>query len=357
MTITSTNANRLLVFNNDLTGYSGVIAFGASVGQFRFNNRTNDSPTTGSAAALFDLGSGSATLFNVSGTNQTYNIGALAGLANTTLSGSATNGGAAATTYSIGARGGNTSFAGRIVNGQDVVSVNKVGNGTLALNGVNTYTGPTTVSAGALGGTGSLAGPLTVQAGGTLALNTPMGVFTVSNNVTLGCQVIMDLSQGSTPQNSKLVATGTITATGGTLVVANIGPDISNGTKFVLFNQAVTGFSSITLPSSNPANTSAYIWQTNITVDGSITLVSGGGGGSPVNTNPTNIVLSVSGNTMSLSWPGDHLGWQLQSNSVGLTATNQWFPIPGSTSTTQENLTFDPLMTNVFFRMIYPPLP
>src|ERR1035438_6979093 len=55
-----------------------------------------------------------------------------------------------------------------------------------------------------------------------------------------------------------------------------------------------------------------------------------------VNTSPTNIVLSVAaGNKITLSWPLDHTGWQLQSNSVSLTATGAWFPVAGSMATNQ----------------------
>ena len=59
--------------------------------------------------------------------------------------------------------------------------------------------------------------------------------------------------------------------------------------------------------------------------------------------NPTNITFSVSGNTLSLSWPSDHLGWILQSNSVGLTATSSWFNYPanGSVDVTNVNITID----------------
>jgi hypothetical protein len=74
-----------------------------------------------------------------------------------------------------------------------------------------------------------------------------------------------------------------------------------------------------------------------------------------VNTSPTNIVLSVgAGNQITLSWPLDHVSWQLQSNSVGLTATGAWFTVAGSTATNQVILTPDATRTNVFYRMVYP---
>jgi len=61
-----------------------------------------------------------------------------------------------------------------------------------------------------------------------------------------------------------------------------------------------------------------------------------------------------SGTNLSFSWPGDHLGWWLQTNSVGLTASNSWFTYPGSSSVT--NITV-PVGTsgNVFFRLTYHP--
>jgi hypothetical protein len=74
-----------------------------------------------------------------------------------------------------------------------------------------------------------------------------------------------------------------------------------------------------------------------------------------VNTTPTNIVISVTGNQITLSWPADHIGWQLQSNSVGLTATGAWFTVPGSTATDQIITTLDATKTNVFYRMYYQP--
>jgi hypothetical protein len=41
-------------------------------------------------------------------------------------------------------------------------------------------------------------------------------------------------------------------------------------------------------------------------------------------------------------------------NSVSLTATDQWFPYPGSATMTNVNITIDPNQSNVFFRMAYP---
>ena len=63
----------------------------------------------------------------------------------------------------------------------------------------------------------------------------------------------------------------------------------------------------------------------------------------------TNLTATLSGNTLSLSWPGDYLGWSLRSNSVGIASTN-WFAVPNSSSGTQFNITIDP-KKNVFYRM------
>ena len=73
-----------------------------------------------------------------------------------------------------------------------------------------------------------------------------------------------------------------------------------------------------------------------------------------INPNPTNIVYSVSGGSLSLGWPTGHTGWELQSNSVSLTATSSWFLVPGSTTTNIVTMPVDSAETNVFFRMFLP---
>ena len=74
--------------------------------------------------------------------------------------------------------------------------------------------------------------------------------------------------------------------------------------------------------------------------------------GIPFNSNPTNIVFSNSGSDLTLSWPMDHTGWQLQSNSVGLGATGAWFTVAGSMATNQIIITPGVSQTNVFYRML-----
>src|ERR1017187_4313021 len=82
----------------------------------------------------------------------------------------------------------------------------------------------------------------------------------------------------------------------------------------------------------------------------------------PINTNPAtaNFAFTVTGGggggsqTLNFSWAPDHLGWQLYTNSVGLTATGSWFPVPGSAAVTNENIAINPSKTNVFFQLRYP---
>jgi hypothetical protein len=69
---------------------------------------------------------------------------------------------------------------------------------------------------------------------------------------------------------------------------------------------------------------------------------------------PTNITFSVSGNTLSLSWPADHLGWLVQSNSVNLAVPADCRDISGTAAATNYNITVNPGQTNVFYRLRMP---
>jgi hypothetical protein len=67
-----------------------------------------------------------------------------------------------------------------------------------------------------------------------------------------------------------------------------------------------------------------------------------------------NFNATVTGQTLNLSWSLDHQGWQLYTNAVGLSATDSWFPVPGSASVTSESITIDPSKANVFFQLRLP---
>ena len=78
-----------------------------------------------------------------------------------------------------------------------------------------------------------------------------------------------------------------------------------------------------------------------------------------VATNPTNIIASVSGSNLNLSWPADHTGWRLlmQTNNLaqGISSnTNDWGTVSGSTGTNQVNVNIDPTKPTEFYRMVYP---
>ncbi|HTR40282.1 MAG TPA: glycosyl hydrolase family 28 protein [Pseudomonadales bacterium] len=71
---------------------------------------------------------------------------------------------------------------------------------------------------------------------------------------------------------------------------------------------------------------------------------------------PTNIVAQVSGNQLQLSWPQDHLGWQLQiqTNSPGVGLGTNWVNVPNTTNATSASFTIDPANGSVFLRLVYP---
>jgi hypothetical protein len=123
----------------------------------------------------------------------------------------------------------------------------------LYLNGVNTYTNITTVSAGTLGGTGTIAGPVNVAAGATLSPGTAfIGTLTVNNTLTLNSLsktfVKVSLDGGA---HNDAVAGLTGVAYNGTLTASNVGTNVLTvGAQFLLFNVpgSVSGnFSSVAI--------------------------------------------------------------------------------------------------------------
>ena len=75
-----------------------------------------------------------------------------------------------------------------------------------------------------------------------------------------------------------------------------------------------------------------------------------------VNPNPTNLTATVSGSTLTLSWPADHTGWrlQVQTNSLSTGLSGNWSDVPGSTAVNTVNTTINPANGAVFYRMVYP---
>ncbi len=75
-----------------------------------------------------------------------------------------------------------------------------------------------------------------------------------------------------------------------------------------------------------------------------------------VNTTPTNLTTVVSGSSLTLNWPADHIGWrlQVQTNSLTTGISSNWVDVPGSTSVNNINTTINPANGAVFYRMVYP---
>ena len=137
----------------------------------------------------------------------------------------------------------------------------------------------------------------------------------------------------------------TSAAYAGSLVVSNLSGTLTNGQSFQIFSTGGTGsFASIA-----PAPGGGLNWSFNA-ANGVLSAASS------IASNPTNITFTISGNTMSLAWPADHLGWLLQSqtNTLNTGLGTNWVDWPGSDAVTATNLPIISANPSVFYRLRHP---
>ncbi len=229
----------------------------------------------------------------------------------------------------------------------------KQGAGTVYLDGNNSYTGATIVTNGTLAGIGYLAGPLVVGPAGNLGAGdaAATGVLTLNSTpLTLHGNATFRVSKtGGTDASDEIQGASTISF-GGTLTVTNATSDgtaLTTSDTFQLFSTGGTGnFTSIV---GTPGTGLAYHFNP---ASGVLSVVTG----SVIAPNPTNITFTVTGSTLNLSWPADHLGWILQdqTNSLAVGLGTNWVDVSGSASATSANVPIVSTNAAVFYRLRHP---
>ncbi|MDR3457543.1 MAG: autotransporter-associated beta strand repeat-containing protein [Verrucomicrobiae bacterium] len=200
-------------------------------------------------------GSSGIALLDLNGTTQTIN-----GLASP--SGNTANAivksSAAGAVLVAGSNNTSSTFSGGIQNGSGTVGVTKVGTGTLVLNGVNTFTGPTVVSNGVLsignslvssqvfvaspgvldvsplgtfnlsggqtlGGNGAVNGSISAASGSIISPGFGPGTLMLSNDLTLatGSVCYLELSATTNGANDRIVVNGNLNLSGGTIQISS----------------------------------------------------------------------------------------------------------------------------------------
>jgi len=330
------NGNNLSVANlTDIVGGEGVTGSGGQVQN-----------SHGSAAATLTVGSDNSD-FTYGDFGGTFGDGGAAPLGVTKVgTGTFTVTTANTNTGVVTVDGGTLALSG---SGSFANASKLLVNASLDLSGIG---GTLALSSGqTLGGNGTVAGVVSAPAGSTVSPGASVGTLTVSGNVALNGNLLMECNRTNTPVNcDRLVSSGGTITYGGTLSVTNIGPALQVGDTFQLFPSAVGTFSAINLATTD-ATGNTYVWTNKVALNGSVEVL----GVTPaVNPLPGGIGYSLSGNTLTLSWP-TNAGWSLQSqtNVLGVGLSTNWATVPGSTTITATNITVNPADPAVFYRLFY----
>ncbi|MDR1279996.1 MAG: autotransporter-associated beta strand repeat-containing protein [Opitutaceae bacterium] len=211
----------LLVLGGNNT-YTGATTISAGTVRTDHVNAlgSTDGATAVSSGATLDLNGMSGVAENVSITG-TGADGAGA-LVNTNTTAAARLAGAVTLTGNASVGGaGDLTLDGDIGQSSGARAFTKAGAGTLFVNGTASWTGTTTVSAGALGGTGTIASAATFAAGTTLRPGTDeaIGQLTFANNLTLDADAIFSvtLNQASGDDYDRVAVGGTTALNGASL--------------------------------------------------------------------------------------------------------------------------------------------
>ena len=253
------------VVTGDLTGLSGAVNVAT-----RLN--LNGTTVTGSQNQTWNV-TGTLTSEN-HGVPSTVQIGALTGNGTLRIG----NNGAGTIdsgtdTFQIGATNLDTTFSGAITNHTAAITaIKKVGTGTLTLSGPTSYTGATTVSAGAL----------TVAGTGTGGAVSMAGTATTLNVTSTGVVTVPSLTQGNAASDVGVVnhTAGTFTSSGdialgnsggygaynlagGTLNVAGFrgGSTAGGGNGFCYFHQTGGTVNVSTITTLNRNGTGTCVWN------------------------------------------------------------------------------------------------
>lgn len=331
------------VINNGTVVFANTSGFGAdrgvtiAGGTLKLSGANSDLINNGES---FTLNTG---VFDLNGKAEAVAaIGGTGGFVRNTSS-------SAATLYVGGGVSGTSSasYAGVIENGTGTLNVTKEGSGTQTLTGVNTYSGNTTISAGAIAlsggasiansptinvaggatfdvsavsggytlgasqtlkGSGTITGAATL--GGTVAPGNSIGTLTFSTAPTLNGTLVMELNAPASAD--KLVISSGTLAFNGTLTVTNTGGSLTNGNTFDLFDGSLAGnFTALNLPGG------AGHWNTSdLNVGGTITFA---------NANPTapNIDLTVNqGESVSFTFAGSKFAITPDTDGDAVTVTS-----------------------------------
>jgi len=200
---------------------------------------------------------------------------------------------------------------------------------------------------------------VTLGAGGG-TFNVSNLVLTVSNPIT-GPGNLICTGSGTLKLSGTNTYTGNTTVRSGTLEIGQ--PTLAKISTVSVSNSAVLRLSFSTTNKVaalvlNGVSQAAGVYNSTtaspvITGSGALLV------GPPINLTPTNLTAAFISGSLVLSWPADHIGWTIlsQTNNLnkGVSAnTNDWLRLTGSTTTNQITLPISSALTGGYYQLVYP---